>query len=54
MFVEGFEPSTFGFVDRRSPSSAELHEQKVRAAGFEPASACSQGKWATAAPHPEV
>jgi hypothetical protein len=27
MFVEGFEPSTSGFVDQRSMSSAELHEQ---------------------------
>lgn len=53
MSVEGFEPSASGFVDQRSVSSAELHEQKVWAAGFEPASACSQGKWATTAPHPE-
>ena len=28
MFVEGFEPSASGFVDQRSVSSAELHEQK--------------------------
>lgn len=54
MFVEGFEPSASGFVDQRSVSSAELHEQKVWAAGFEPASACSQGKWVTAPLHPET
>lgn len=28
MFVEGFEPSTSGFVDQRS-FSAELHEQSL-------------------------
>lgn len=29
MFVEGFEPSTSGFVDQRSMGSAELHEQSL-------------------------
>lgn len=29
MFVEGFEPSASGFVDQRSLSSAELHEQSL-------------------------
>ncbi len=53
MFVEGFEPSASGFVDQRSKFPLS-YTNKVRVAGFEPASACSQGKWAAAAPHPET
>jgi hypothetical protein len=56
--VAGLEPAASGFVDRRSKihlsyTDRKSQAQKVRMAGFEPASASSQDWWATTAPHPE-
>jgi hypothetical protein len=52
MSVERLELPPFAFVVRCSEFQLS-YTDRVRMAGFEPASACSQGKWATAAPHPE-
>jgi hypothetical protein len=53
MSVERLELPPLAFVVRCSKFQLS-YTDKIRMAGFEPASACSQDKWATAAPHPET